>query len=482
MTLWSAQDAAAATGGQIKGDWTVTGVSIDTRTLQKGDLFVALKAARDGHEFVAQALASGAAAALVSRIPDDVADGAPLLVVPDVLAALVALAQAARARTDAKIVGVTGSVGKTSTKEMLRAMLTGQGKVHAAEASYNNHWGVPLTLARMPADTDFAVLEIGMNHPGEISPLARLAKPDVVMITTVAAAHLEAFESIDAIAVEKASIMDGLGKGGVAVLNADIEQSAILMGKASSVGARAIAFGEKSNEFNLEKVILSNASTVVKATAQGAPLLFKVNAAGRHFAMNGLGALAAAQALGADLALSAQGLGRWKPYKGRGVRELILLDPVETDQTLDLLDDSYNANPASLGAALEVLAATQVQDDMGRISKGRRIAILGDMKELGSTEAALHRDIAALPAMQEIDRVHCIGPLMRHLYDVLPEHRKGVWTQTSEAFVEAGIRRHLDSGDVVLAKGSLSMKLALVVDAIRKMGHANKLEETLDDG
>jgi UDP-N-acetylmuramyl pentapeptide synthase len=211
--LWTSQDAAKATGGRVTRDWQASGVSIDTRTLQPGELFVALKDVRDGHDFVAQALEKGAAAALVSRVPEGVATDAPLLVVPDVLKALEGLGAFARARTKARVVGVTGSVGKTSTKEMLRAILGGQGKTHAAEASYNNHWGVPLTLARMPADADFAVIEIGMNHPGEIAPLARLAQLDVAMVTTVAPAHLEAFDSVEGIAHEKASIFDGLKPG-----------------------------------------------------------------------------------------------------------------------------------------------------------------------------------------------------------------------------------------------------------------------------
>ncbi len=481
MTLWTAQQAADATGGTSTTDWSATGVSIDTRSLQSGDLFVALRAARDGHDFVAQALEQGAAAALVSHVPDGVRPDAPLLIVPDVLQALVALGQAARARTAAKVVAITGSVGKTSTKEMVRAMLAGQGKVHAAEASYNNHWGVPLTLARMPQDSDFAVIEIGMNHPGEIAPLARMARPDVALITTIAAAHLEAFESIDGIAHEKAAIMDGLGAGGIAVLNADVDQIPILRQKAVNVGAQVVEFGTKASDYHLDDVILSNETTVVKATALGAPVLFRIQTAGRHFAMNGLGALAAAQALGADLAMSVQGLGRWHPYKGRGAREKIVLDPVETDQMLDLLDDSYNANPTSLAAALEVLAVAQVHNGLGRVARGRRIAFLGDMKELGLNEAQLHRDIAALPALSQIDRVHCIGPLMKHLYEALPDHQRGVWVETSQALLEDGLRRHLDSGDVVLAKGSLSMKLGLIVDAIRKMGHALPQDDTQDD-
>ena len=222
MTLWTAAEAAQATGGKTTTDWQASGVSIDTRTLQPGDLFVALSAARDGHDFVAQALEKGASAALVSRRPEGVGEEAPLLIVPDGLRGLEALGRAARARMTGKVVGVTGSVGKTSTKEMLRTVIGGQARVHAAEASYNNHWGVPLTLARMPRETEVAIIEIGMNHPGEIAPLANLARPHVAMITTVGTAHLEAFDNIDGIAREKASIFSGLMPGGHAVINGDL--------------------------------------------------------------------------------------------------------------------------------------------------------------------------------------------------------------------------------------------------------------------
>ncbi|WP_415920969.1 UDP-N-acetylmuramoyl-tripeptide--D-alanyl-D-alanine ligase [Tateyamaria sp. SN6-1] len=478
MTLWTGSDAAAATGGTTTTDWQATGVSIDTRTLQEGDLFVALKAARDGHDFVAQALAQGAAAALVTHVPDGVATDAPLLIVDDVLAALEDLGRAARARTDARVVAITGSVGKTSTKEMMRAMLSDQGRTHASVASYNNHWGVPLTLARMPADTEYAVIEIGMNHPGEIAPLARMARPHVAMITTVAAAHLEAFENIEGIAVEKASILDGLEHGGTAVLNNDCSTAAILQAKAHDVKRRDLGFGENGFDFKLLDATVQGDTTIVRAEAHEAPLLFKVRAAGRHFAMNGLGALAAVEALGADLAIAAQSLGRWSPYQGRGAREVIYLDPVETHMTLELIDDSYNANPTSMTAALDVLAGAEVTHDIGRVSRGRRIAFIGDMKELGDQAQVMHEDIAALDAMQKIDVVHCIGPLMRHLYEALPEPQRGLWAETSEALIRE-VPRRLDSGDVVLVKGSLSMKLALIVDAIRKMGHpVNTGEDT----
>jgi UDP-N-acetylmuramoyl-tripeptide--D-alanyl-D-alanine ligase len=469
-TLWTAAEGASATGGRTTSDWVANGVSIDTRTIQAGDLFVALQAERDGHDFVAQALEKGASAALVSRIPDGLDESVPLLIVDDVLSALEALGAAARARTNARVVAVTGSVGKTSTKEMLRAMLSDQGRTHASVASYNNHWGVPLTLARMPADTEYAVIEIGMNHPGEIAPLSKLTRPHVAMITTVAAAHLEAFENVEGIAVEKASIIDGLEYAGTAILNNDVDTAAILQAKAHDAKRRDVGFGEHGFDYVLKDIQIIGDTTIVQAEAFEQPLLFKIATAGRHFAMNGLGALAACEALGADLALAAASLGRWSPFEGRGARETIVLDPVETHLTLELIDDSYNANPTSMAASIEVLAAAQTTDNTGRVSKGRRIAYLGDMKELGPDEIMLHAGLAHFEHTKTIDVIHCVGPLMRAMFDALPEPQKGRWHATSAEMVQ-GLRNDLDAGDVVLAKGSLSMKLGLVVDAIRKMGH-----------
>ncbi|APZ51525.1 UDP-N-acetylmuramoyl-tripeptide--D-alanyl-D-alanine ligase [Salipiger abyssi] len=469
MTLWTAKEAAEACGGRVSAHWEATGVSIDTRTLAPGDLFVALKAARDGHEFVAQALEKGAAAALVSRIPEGV-DEDRLLLVDDVQAGLERLGIAARARTRAQVVAVTGSVGKTSTKEMLRCVLGAQGTVHAAEKSYNNHWGVPLTLARMPRDVDFAVIEIGMNHPGEIAPLSRMARPHVAMVTIVAPAHLAAFESLAGIAREKGAIFEGLEPGGTAVVNGDLEVSPILVEMAEARSAQVITFGEAAgNHHRITEVTVGDATTVAQGRAWRTPILFKVAVPGRHFAVNGLGVLAVAHALGLDRALAITALGQWQAGAGRGLREVILLDPVETHLTLELIDDAYNANPASLGAALEVLAGAHPKDGLGRVAHGRRIAYLGDMKELGQGEHDLHRAVAALPAMGCIDTVHCVGPLMRDLWQALPDEKRGHWTEDSAAMAER-VRHDLDAGDVVLVKGSLSMALARVVDAIRKMG------------
>jgi UDP-N-acetylmuramoyl-tripeptide--D-alanyl-D-alanine ligase len=299
-----------------------------------------------------------------------------------------------------------------------------------------------------------------------------MAAPHVALVTTVAAAHLEAFDDITGIAVEKASIFEGVVPGGIAVLNADIETSAILMAKAQDCRLRDISFGEHGYDFKLIRADLQEDTTVVRAEMGNVPILYKITSPGRHFAMNALGAIAVVAALRTDVALALGALGRWTPYKGRGQRERIYLDVVDTRLTLDLIDDSYNANPTSVAAALEVLAAARVTNDIGRVSKGRRIAYLGDMKELGRTEAALHAALADHPAMALIDRVHCVGPLMRHLWEALPDGKRGRWTETADEMA-ANVARDLDAGDVVLAKGSLSVGLARVVAAIRKMGRAS---------
>lgn len=461
--LWTASDAAEATGGEARGDWSVTGVSIDTRTIQRGDLFVALTAARDGHDFVAQALAKGAAAALVSRIPDGVADDAPLLVVDDVLDALGALGVAARARTGAKVIAVTGSVGKTTTKDMLRAGLSALGSTHVAEASYNNHWGVPLTLARMPAETEFAVIEIGMNHPGEIAPLSRMARPHLAVITTVAAVHLEAFDTVEDISREKAALFEGLTPGGIAVLNADLDTSPILRAAAQAQGARVIGVGD-AGDARLADVTLTDTATVVQADLHGTPLLFKLDAPGRHLAQNALMVLAVVDALGGDVARAMLALSAWQPVDGRGRRERIVLNSTD-DQAVELIDDAFNASPLSMAASLEVLAAATPQ------GRGRRIAVLGDMLELGPTGPALHAGLAALPAMDRIDLVCTSGPLMAHLEAALPAARRGPHTDSADAMART-LPGLLWPGDIVLIKSSKGSKLSLAVDALRKLGQA----------
>ena len=449
MTLWTALDAVAATGGRSTADWAADGISIDTRTIRPGELFVALKDARDGHDFVGQALEKGAAAAMVSRIPEGVAPDAPLLVVPDVVAGLEALGRAGRARTRARVLAITGSMGKTSTKDMAAAALSGQGRVHAAEASLNNHWGVPLTLARMPEETDWAILEIGMNHPGEIEPLARMARPHVAMITTVAAVHLEAFADVAGIAREKAAIFAGLEPMGAAIIPEDLPVTPILRDAADAAGAVVVGFGAHGMAKPLS-VETASGATRIKARILGQTVDATLASAGAHFVMNAVGVLAALEKLGADLPAAAAALGDWRPYKGRGA--------VEQVGGITLLDDSYNANPVSLAAGLATLA---------RLPAGRRVVILGDMLELGPDEIAIHTDIAGWPALDDIAVVHACGPRMRHMFDALPAAKRGLWSDSAADLCDRAADLVQD-GDVVFVKGSKFSRVASVVDAIRK--------------
>ncbi len=470
MPLWTADEAAAATGGLATSDWKADGVSIDTRTLKPGDLFVALKDVRDGHDFVAEAFERGAAAALVSRVPEGVQENSPFLIADDVLPALERLASAARSRSRAKVIGITGSAGKTSTKEMFRTALSRQSRVNAAEKSFNNHWGVPLTLARLPQDAEFAVIEIGMNHPGEIAPLARLARPDLALITTVAPAHLEAFGNIEGIAHEKASIFEGLGNEGLALFNGDLDVTPVLSAAAAGAGVKSYEFGFGPELFcQLVEVQVTANSTTARARIGKTPVVFKLSVPGRHFALNSAAVLSAVALFGLDLAIAAQDLSGWQPPEGRGTRERLLLDPVDGMESFELIDDAFNANPASMEAALETLAAAQpVNGAVGRAG-GRRIAVLGDMLELGPDQDKLHAELVDRPSMRSIDIVHCVGPRMRALYDCLPMEMRGRWTATAAELANSA-RGLVDAGDVLLVKGSKGSRVSLVVDAVRKLG------------
>jgi len=384
---------------------------------------------------------------------------APLLVVRDVLDGLRDLARAARARTEAKVIAVTGSVGKTSTKEALRLALSAVGATHASAASYNNHWGVPLSLARCPAETKFAVFEMGMNHPGEIEPLTRIARPHVAIITTVEPVHLEFFPSIAAIADAKAEIFLGIEKGGAAVLNRDnphfarLEQAA----KAAGVG-RVVSFGEhETADARLIKFALQADSSTVQAHILGMDVTYKLGAPGRHLVLNSLAVLAAAVLAGADLARAAIALAQLAPAAGRGSR--ITLD-LPGGQAL-LIDESYNANPASMRAALALLGQAPIGP------RGRRIAVLGDMLELGGEGAKLHRGLAEPITANAVDLVFCSGPLMRQLWQALPSERRGGYAETSAA-LEAEVLGAIRAGDAVMVKGSLGSKMGPIVKALTR--------------
>ncbi|MGE0223955.1 MAG: UDP-N-acetylmuramoyl-tripeptide--D-alanyl-D-alanine ligase [Acetobacteraceae bacterium] len=447
--LWTAQDLAEATGGEATTPIAATGVSIDTRTLQPGDLFIALHGeGRDGHEFVLDALAKGAAAAMVHR---PVPGAERLLRVDDTLAALSRLGAYARSRFAGALVAVTGSVGKTTTKEMLRTMLSAVAPTHAAVASYNNHWGLPLTLARIPAGTAFCVAEVGMNHAGEIAPLAHLARPHVAVITAIEKAHIGHLGSIEAIADEKAAIMSGLEPGGTAILPADSPLFPRLRAAAPD-GIRILPFGTGPQaEARLTACDSASDGSTLEVELGGRDIRMRLVAPGRHMAMNALAALAAAAALSLDPAEAARALEGFMPLIGRGARRTLTLPAGR----ILLLDESYNGNGASMRAALEVLRLQPAR---------RRIAVLGDMLELGEAGPAEHAALAE-PAAASADLVFACGPLMRHLFDALPTSRRGAHAPDSAALAPL-IAATLTKADAVLVKGSLGSRMKRIVDAL----------------
>lgn len=438
----------------------VSGVSIDTRTLQPGDLFFAIQGDHsNGHDYVTAAFEKGAAAAVVDEAhAAALFTSGPLYIVHDTLAALQSLALAARARTDAAIVAVTGSVGKTSTKDALALVLSAQGPTHASVASYNNHWGVPLTLARMPKDSRFGVFEIGMNHAGEITPLVGMVRPHVAIITTIAPVHLEFFDSIDGIADAKAEIFTGLEAGGAAIINADVKQYVRLRKAADeSPAGKVLTFGtRKGADARFEDAVTIAEGTRVQARIMGRRYNYVVGAPGRHMAMNSLAVLLAVEALGGNLDQAAADFARFTPPPGRGQRTILPLPYGD----FTLVDESYNANPASMRAALSLLRETQVG--------GKRIVALGDMLELGPQGPDLHKDLAEAILAADVDLVFAAGPLMKNMFDVLPSKIKGVWAETS-IDIEKDLIAAIGPYDIVMVKGSNGSRMGPVVAKLKSV-------------
>src|SRR3954453_8154675 len=461
--LWTSSDMATAMRAVVNGALpiAITGLSIDSRTISAGEAYFAIKGdIHDGHDFVAAALQAGAALAVVeSAQRQRFAADAPLLVVDDVLAGLVDLARASRARLGARIIAVTGSVGKTSTKEALRCVLSAQGETHASAASFNNHWGVPLSLARCPASVRFAIFEIGMNHSGEIEPLVKMVRPHVAIITTVEPVHLEFFSGIEAIADAKAEIFEGLEPDGAVVLNRDNAQFSRLQRRAKQLGiSRIVSFGaDQKADARLIDLSLHAACSAVHADIFGHDLTYKLGMPGRHMAMNSLAVLAAASLAGADLALAGLALSQAQPAAGRGLRHVLEVGHGEAT----LIDESYNANPASMAAALNVLGAAPVGPH------GRRIAVLGDMLELGPGGPQLHRGLIEAVRANHIDLVYCCGPLMRNLWDALSTGKRGGYAGNSQA-LESLATGAIRAGDAVMVKGSLGSKMKMIVSALEK--------------
>lgn len=471
--LWTSAAMAEAMGAEMHGDIPagITGISIDSRTIKPGEAYFAITGdVHDGHAFVDAALKSGAALAVVEAAQcEDFGADARLLVVDDVLDSLVALGIASRARLTAPVIAITGSVGKTSTKEALRRVLEAQGTTHASVASFNNHWGVPLTLARCPADVRFAIFEIGMNHAGEIETLVKMVRPHFAVITTVEPVHLEFFAGVEAIADAKAEIFSGLEPDGVAILNRDNAQFARLQKSAKKAGvSRIVSFGaDNKAEARLIDVALHPTCSAVHAKILGHDVTYKLGMPGRHMAMNSLAVLAAAELMGADLAHAALTLSQVQPAVGRGVRHVLEVAGGEAT----LIDESYNANPASMAAAINVLGAAAVGP------MGRRIAVLGDMLELGPDGAKLHAGLLEAIQSNGIDLVFCCGPLMRNLWDALSTGKRGGYAGDAAA-LESQVLSAIRAGDAIMVKGSLGSKMKPIVSALEKRFPGNA---ALDD-
>jgi UDP-N-acetylmuramoyl-tripeptide--D-alanyl-D-alanine ligase len=449
--LWTSQEIVAATGGTLHGDpFEVTGVTFDSREVEHGWLFVAMPGTvADGHDFVAKAFAAGAAAALVSKPV-----AGPHILVPDVPKALTDLAIAARNRCKGTIFGVTGSVGKTSTKEALYTALErfAKGKVHRSVKSYNNHTGVPLSLARMPRDCEFAVLEMGMNAKGEIAALTRLVRPHIALITTVASAHIEYLGSMEAIADAKGEIFEGLEPEGLAIIPEDTPYRDRLVKAARKHAGRTITFGHGEADITaLHAVRADNGGSLVTARLIESELTYTIAQRGDHWVMNSLAVLAAVEAAGADLAVAGLALADMGGLKGRGERHRL---PVEGGYYL-LIDESYNANPASMAATLKALG-----EEAG---VGRRIAVLGPMRELGEHSDELHASLAPDVRDAKVDQLILVGEEMRPLENAL-DGEVGMARAASVDEATELLARLVRPGDAVLVKASNSIGLAKLVE------------------
>ncbi len=452
VTLWTSADIAQAVGGKASVDFVVTGVAFDSREVGPGDLFIALTGeVTDGHRFVDGAFAQGAAGAIVSQ---SVAH--PRVLVADTTAALNALGIASRARTQARVAGVTGSVGKTGVKEALAASLAraNKGPVHRSVKSYNNHTGVPLSLARMPLDSAFAVLEMGMNHSGEIAALTQMVRPHVAIITAIAPAHIENLGSIEAIADAKAEIFGGLEPGGTAIIPFDSPQFARLAAAAQSAGAKIVTFGrsEGADVCPLD-VVETDTGTMIMARVGDVELSFTLVYPGDHWVSNAMAILAAVQAMGGDLAAAGLALGEMEGLAGRGARHRVA---TPDGGTATIIDESYNANSASMAATLAVLGATPAT---------RRIAVLGEMRELGAQSEALHGGLADPITQAGVDFALLVGPAMRPLAVALEGKCETRHVADAAAALEL-LMTELSGGDTILIKGSNAVGLSQIVSAL----------------
>lgn len=466
LPLWTSGELETVFDTPLAGKWNSFGVSIDSRTLDQGDLFFALSGPNfDGHTYVEMAFEKGAAGAVVAKKVPGV-DTDKLIIVDDVMTALIKLGKAGRERVDIPIIAVTGSVGKTGTKEALKAALSRYKKTHASVLSYNNDVGVPLSLARMPYDAQYGIFEIGMNHAGEIKELVKLVRPDVAIITTVELAHSEYFKNVEEIADAKAEIFTSMNEGGIAILNYDNNHFERLTKKAKQAGvAKIISFGNSElADVKAMRHLFHDTYSCVIADIMGKVMTYKVGMLGYHWVMNSLAVLAAVDAIGADLGLSGLGLAELKPLVGRGRRERIYFD-IATDASFLLIDESYNANPASMRAAIKTLAECENSDCI------RKIAVLGDMAELGDQADKLHCELGPHLEQAGVDRLFVVGKHMKQLADFVVSEYSGINVSyfNDKNALERALLHDIRGGDVVMIKGSNSGGLSSAVEKLKKL-------------
>ena len=452
MTLWTSEQIAEATGGKATAEFSVTGLSIDTRSLKSGDLFVALKDARDGHDFIPAAIEAGAAGVLCEKAGDDVS----AVIVGESSKALEALGAYAGKTREALRIGVTGSVGKTSVKDALAVMLSAFGKAHKSIKSFNNHYGVPITLATIPEEADFAVLEMGMNHAGEMSALSKLAKPQIALINNVVGAHLAHFENVEAIADAKAEIIDGMEAGRTIILNGDSEYTPKIRAKAEAAKLNVLTFGHSDSD---DVAIVSTNSHAsggnVRLRIARQQIDVTLMVPGEHWFMNAAACMAVAHAAELPLRKAAMALRKTTAAPGRGDIHALTID----GKSITLIDESYNANPTSMRAAFSAAA----------LRPGRKLALLGDMYELGANELELHRGLAEPLITAGFERIFMAGECMRLLMGALPQPMRAGWSSKPQNLLTK-LKGELLDGDIVLIKGSNASGVGKVAAQLKEEG------------
>ncbi len=469
--LWNKIKAEEATLGHCKSFWEASGISYDTRRINKGDLFIALPGKRDGHDFVKAAFDQGAAAAMVTKIPIGLDEKDKLLIVDDVMKALVRMAKVARNESGATFIGITGTSGKTSTKDMGDLIFKSFGKTHASQKSYNNILGCSLTLATIPKDTEYVLVELGTNSLGEIAELSQIVKPDHVIITEVSIGHIEGLKSLDNIVEEKASICFGQKQKGIAIIPTSIKKFGKLKEKVESFGSSVISFGEdESSDVRITQTEVD--STIVAATIldQEQNLLdLKLKTVGKHYVKNATALLTLISSLKLSPSKAILALRDWTPSPGRGKVSEIKFKRGDHSIAIHLIDESYNANPGSIRSSLETLACI-FTNKKNKCQHNMRIAVLGDMLELGSSEVREHMNISKFARLDQIDKIYCVGFRMRKLYDVLPSSKRGLWAETAEEMQHVLVNK-LKNGDIVMIKGSFSMRMGTIVNQLKRLNN-----------